>query len=293
MKARAWMGLLSSWCVLAGVACSRNRASAGASSAAATSSMGGAPGTADADLSREATAQLAAAFQRAGSEARVEGSEVVLEGHRAAVQVRVERVVDQGDHATAAIDVAMDVDGRAMSAFHVGAVGIDANASEATAHAVREWAVAYAIPIVDALRFAWHGDEPHLATASGDAGTTTPLVTLRLGPYRVFAGPTGARGEPPAGWDALGVQLHRDFLEHANADLAPLIDGGASATTLHSFKLALHVHDGAVGDGDCRVDGAGSPALCRAAQRYPWPSGPSDFLFKQFYVLVPDAAARH
>jgi hypothetical protein len=252
------------------------------------------PGASESDpaLAIRGAAQLALALRTEGfQDATPEGDMVRVQGHALGLRVGVDQVIEEGDHTTAAVHVAVAIDGRLAEALRVEAIGIDKDRTEAVEHAIREWGVGYGIPIADALRYLWGRSSSTTAresTASpSPPATETGAAGLTLGAFRVFPGPTGVRGEPPAGWRGGTPTMHRALLARVEGALRDVLPDPGSG--LHALKLALHVRDGASDAGDCRVDATPSEALCRAAREGPWPAGPSEFLVKQFYVLVPQA----
>lgn len=263
---------------------SRTAAGAGGPATAAdrlTAAAG--PAAVDPGLSNDVANELYNALRRIGVTATQERNTVRFSGHTIVATTRVEQVIEQGDHATAAINVALELDGQPAEAFHVIAIGIDANRAESLQRAVREWGVGYCIPTVEALQAA--GVVPGTVQASLPPDAMAPVVTYTLGPYRVFPGPTGVRGDEPEGWNSGSAEMHRAFFRVFEPALRELIPP-ARARGFHSLKLTLHVRNGAAGEGDCRVDGAPSDRLCQLARAYPWPAGPNEYIFKQYYVLA-------
>jgi hypothetical protein len=215
----------------------------------------------------------------------VQDATVSIEGHTLTVHVTPGQIVDEGDHTVVGIDVTVDLNGRPEEAFHVAAIGMDLNRTEAFAHAVREWLVGAGIPMVDAIRgAAAHGTAP-APIADGGTGPTAPL---QLGALPVFAGPTGVRGNPPAGWERGTAEMHRALLTRIEPGLDELIPP-ARRRGFHSLKVMMHVRNGSGGEGDCRVDGMPNERLCQLVREFPWPAGESEFIFRQYYVLAAPA----
>lgn len=240
-----------------------------------------APGTAptgDPRLSANAATELASALQRAGSPASVDGATVRAAGRTITSRVQIAQVIEE-EVTTAVLDVALDLDGRPEEAFHVTSIAHDRNREEALQHAIREWAVACAMPTATALRIASGAIDLPDARAAG---------SIRLGPYDVIAGPIGARGEVPTDWDARTVGMHAALLGHIEPSLAQLIPP-ARAAGFHSLRFTLHVRAGRVDESDCRVDNASSERLCEAVREYPWPRSADEtdgYIVKQYYVLT-------
>jgi hypothetical protein len=227
------------------------------------------PSRTEADLPNNVAAALAGVLQRAGTPVVVEGSSLHVGRRTLRAHASVREVVSDPDHTTAAVDVTLDLDGVAVDAFRTLAIAIDANREEAVQRAVREWSVAYGMPIADAIR-----------------GATPEGGLLQLGPFTVYPGPTGARGEMPTNWERGTSAMHRSFLDRIAPSLDALIPPNTRAR-FHSLKFTMHVRNASAGEGECLVDGAPSDALCQIVRTYPWPQGPEEYLFKQFYVLAP------
>jgi hypothetical protein len=239
-----------------------------------------APSSNDAHLSNDAAIELANAFQREGSPANIDGNTVRASGHALTTHVQIAQVIAD-DVTTAALDVAVDLDGRPTEAFHVTAIAHDRDREEALAHAIREWAVGYALPIVHAVR------STHTSLEAHDAGAT---FTLHLGPYNVYPGPIGARGELPVDWDARTAGMHAALLARIEPGLHEILpEQNFQAEPFHALRFTVHVRAGVVGEGDCRVDNVPNERLCELIREYEWPSSPNEtdgYIVKQYYVLV-------
>jgi hypothetical protein len=231
----------------------------------------------DADLTRDLASELARAFQRESVPASVEGTRVRALDHVFTAHARVLQVIEE-EMATAAIDVAFDLDGRPEEAFHVTAIAHDRNRAEALQHAIREWSVANGIPMVQAMR-------PRDA-ASSDGG----VRALRLGRYDVFAGPMGARGEVPPDWDARANGINAALVARLEPELARLLP--ESASRYRGLRYTMHIRGGAGGEGDCRVDNVENEHLCELIRTYAWPhiEGETEgYIVKQYLVLTSPA----
>ena len=68
--------------------------------------------------------------------------------------------------------------------------------------------------------------------------------------------------------------------------MAPAL-AGLSRGQLHGLSVSILVDDKGAPRGECRVDGAASPAALSSALRYPWPKATGAYMFKQYYVLQP------
>ncbi len=236
------------------------------------------PPRGDPRLSADAASELAGAFQRAGSPASVDANTVRVLGRVITAHVQIVQVIAE-EVTTAVLDVALDLDGRPEEAFHVTSIAHDQNREEALQHAIREWAVAYALPTVAAMRLASGLVDPPDAHSAG---------TFRLGPFNVVAGPIGARGETPVDWDARTVGMHAALLGHIEPALAQLVPADR-AQGFHALRFTLHLRGGRVGESDCRVDNAPSERLCEAVREYPWPHATDEtdgYIVKQYYVLA-------
>lgn len=243
------------------------------------------PATADPTLSSLAATLLASQFNQTGTTATAQGDTVRFQNHTLTLRVTPTEVVSQPDHLLAVIDVQVDLDGRSQPAFHTASVGRDHDRQEAFHHAVREWLVAVGVPLVDALRTL--GDAvssvQEAQVTHGDAGLSP---TLRLGPYRVFPGPTGVRGERQPDQPFGTPAMHQALLRAIEPALDELIPRSQRAE-FHSLRFTIHVRNGAVGEADCRTDGVVSPRLCDRIRTVAWPRGEYECLVRQFYVLSP------
>ncbi len=272
-------------CALFALSC-RERGAANSASGGRGQASGSRAPEVDSVLSHAAAQELASVFRRAGTIASVTDATVRTPRHVIVVRVAVGQVNEEADRAIAAIEVRLDVDAQRNDVFRVASVGIDANRQEAILHAIREWSVAYAIPIVDALRTT-EPDVPGSAPVdSPDAGSLHRAPPMPFGPYLAFPGPTGVRGEAPASWRRGTPEMHQALFarfESALDELIPVPRRGG----FHTMKITLHVRNGAAGEGECLVDGAPNVRLCDLARTYAWPTGPYEFLFKQYYVFAP------
>jgi hypothetical protein len=211
-----------------------------------------------------------------GTHATVQGQTVVTAQHAIEAAAQEDQVLPHGDAVLAAITVRLNLDRRSIAAFSTTATALDANRQEALDHAVREWSVAYAIPIVAAV----HGADPRIEDAAGDEG-------YPLGSYRVYAGPTGVRGEIPEHWVHNSTLVHATMLARIEPVLRELIVPSTTSSPFHSLKLVLHIRNGAAGEGECRVDNEMNERLCQVVREYPWPQESGDYILKQYYVLGP------
>jgi hypothetical protein len=237
----------------------------------------------DPDLTRDLAAELARAFQRESVPATADGTRVHVGNHDLTAHARVLQVVSE-EVTTAAIDVSLDLDGRPEEAFHVTAIAHDRSRADALQHAIREWSVANGIPIVRAM-------QPREALTA-DAGSGM----LHIGPYDVFPGPMGARGEVPADWDAQTNRITAALVARIEPELGGLLATNSSdhqpaprASRYRGLRFTMHVRGGVGGEGDCRVDNVENEHLCELIRTYAWPhvEGESDgYIVKQYFLLT-------
>jgi hypothetical protein len=77
--------------------------------------------------------------------------------------------------------------------------------------------------------------------------------------------------------------VHRAFLRQLERALPQLLPSGNGP--LHALTLTLVLKPNAPMEGQCRVDGQVSAALCDAARVFAWPAPTTPIMLKQFYVL--------
>jgi hypothetical protein len=118
-----------------------------------------------------------------------------------------------------------------------------------------------------------------------DALRENPERSFLSGGFMVFPGAFGVRGEPPSSIKAGAsiMELHRRFLQKLDTSLPGLV--GASGTGLHALTLTIVLRKGAPIEGECRIDGQVSDALCRMVMAFDWPAPTTTYMIKQYFVL--------
>jgi hypothetical protein len=149
------------------------------------------------------------------------------------------------------------VDGSSNDHLTAGTIGIGDSAQDARETAVREWYLSFGSALFRALN-----------------GNPT---ALKAGPFAVYAGAMGIRGEAPGDWVNSTDTMHEKILASLS-DLLP-----ADAATIHTLDLKIMAAPGAI-DGECRVDGQVSAPILNALKRLPWPKT-APYMFKQSYIL--------
>jgi hypothetical protein len=152
-----------------------------------------------------------------------------------------------------------------------GSVGIGSDRDDAIETAVSEWAMSVGEALLGALGVRI-GEEPQ-----------------NIGSFLVYHGSAGIRGSHTVTWS---TEKQRQLLQHLDTFIQGLDHNPGE---LHSISLLVSVRSDGTTGGECRVDGAISPALLKTVQSFPW--GQNEvYLFKQFYVLrrrqtdTPDSA---
>lgn len=195
------------------------------------------------------------------------GTELTASGDRVRIgkrEIRLAAQIENDEHTDTkfliGLRVDVFVDGQ-LQPLTYGSVGVGGDRQDAISTAVSEWAMA----VGQAL----------LGTFGVKVGEEPPQV----GPFLIYQGPAGIRGSPGIRWPS---ESDKRLLHH----LDPFIQGlERSPGELHSISLMVFVgRDGAV-KGECRIDGATSPAVLKAMQSFPWRQGDSEYLFKQFYAI--------
>jgi hypothetical protein len=141
-----------------------------------------------------------------------------------------------------------------------GSVGIGSDRNDAIETAVSEWAMLVGEALLGALGVKI-GQEPQ-----------------KIGSFLVYQGFSGIRGSPTITWS---TEKERQLVNQLGAFIQGMEHYPGE---FHSISLLVSVRHDGTAEGECRVDGALSPALLKTVQSFPW--GQNEvYLFKQFYVL--------
>jgi len=103
------------------------------------------------------------------------------------------------------------------------------------------------------------------------------------GRFIVYPGATGFRGTMPPRWLPADHERLLAALERA----LPL----STSDTTHGLTLTVMVEPGQVPQGEVRFDGIPAHSLWLPVQGFDWPRAAAGYIFKQFYLLVPEKAA--
>lgn len=216
---------------------------------------------AGADLSNRC-AEALAALARAGTvEAAASGNTVTLAGKPLRLKALVEEERRAGAQWMVGIVVQVAVPGNA-SALAEGAVGIGPTRADAVDTAIVEWANLAGVAFIRAI-----------------AVRDLSREVFSVGGSGVYPGFAGVRGSPGLSWSLAN-----------NKQLVTLLAPALSGLTrgqLHGLSVSILVDEKGTVRGECRVDGAASPAALASARRYPWPRSKGTYMFKQYYLLQP------
>jgi Family of unknown function (DUF6348) len=177
-------------------------------------------------------------------------------------EIRLTAQIENNERADAKFLVGLRVDvlvSGGPQPFTVGSIGVGNNEDDAVETAIYEWSQ-YVGPAL-----------------LGSLGVKAGVLPQNVGPFLVYPGPVGIRGSGV--WTA---EKDRQLLHHLDAIIKGLEN---SPKEFHSILLMVAVRNAGTAEGECRLDGAISPALLAAVQSFPWSQSGTTFLFKQFYIL--------
>lgn len=184
--------------------------------------------------------------------------------HIGSKEVRLKAQIENEERADTKFLIGMHVDvfvDGVLQPLTFGSVGVGSNRDDAVETAASEWAMAVGEALLGALGVGI-GEKPQ-----------------SVGPFLVYQGLTGIRGSHRVIWSA---EKNRQLLHHLDTFVQGLEH---SPGELHSISLMVLVRPDGTTQGECRVDGAVSPAVLKALQSFPWDQSGTEYVFKQFYVL--------
>jgi len=230
-------------------------------SAAVGSAQSASPPTTDDAAAVESTStsvlddRFLAALARATKRAP-EGMAIRVGEHKIRLATTVENDGKMDTGYAVGIAVRLVLDDSPVVKLTTGAVGIGTDRNDALAKAADDWAMQYGRPIVAA----YEGKAPSFEAVD----------------MKIYAGPVGFRGTPPA--------ANQDLARPAFDALAPALrvivaqDDGLHGLTITMTRDANGV------DGEVRFDGEHHIALSTDARRATWPDG--HYMVKLFYVMM-------
>jgi hypothetical protein len=179
-------------------------------------------------------------------------------------EVRLAARIENDEHADTKYLIGLRVDvfvDGVLQPLTYGSVGVGSDREDAIGTAVSEWASAVGEALLGALGVKI-GEEPQ-----------------QVGPFLVYQGPAGIRGSDRVIWSS---ENDKRLLHHLTAIVQGL---ERSPGELHSISLMVFVGRDGMTKGECRIDGAISPAVLKAAQSFSWGQDGLEYLFKKFYVV--------
>jgi hypothetical protein len=205
-------------------------------------------------------ADALAALARAGSvEATASGNTVTLAGKPLRLNARVEEERQAGSEWMVGVAVQVATPDN-VSALAEGAVGIGDTRAEAVDTAIVEWANLAGVAFIRAI-----------------AVRESSKEVFSVGGVGVYPGFAGVRGLPGLSWSLANNKQLVTLMAPALAKL--------SRGRFHGLSVSILVDEKGAVRGECRVDGASSPAARASALRYPWPKPKGTYMFKQYYLL--------
>jgi Family of unknown function (DUF6348) len=178
-------------------------------------------------------------------------------------EVRLTAQIENDERADAKYLVGLRVDvlvGGVSQPFTAGSIGLGNNEDDAVETAIHEWSQFVGRALL------------------GSLGVKAGVLPQSVGPFLVYSGLAGIRGSGVV-WSA---EKDRQLLHHLDTIIQGLEN---SPKEFHSILLMVAVRHAGTTEGECRLDGAISPAVLAAVQSFPWSQSGMTFLFKQFYIL--------
>jgi len=239
---------------------------------------------ADADaawLASKGAASLAKTFRALGLDATEQGPAVSIAGKKISVAARVNNRAKKDARNILAAEFDLLVDGIPIPALTAGTIGVDDTPERARDTAAAEWAGQYGSPIGFAI-----------ATrlgASGHPSATDPIAPfyarLKIDRQVLFHGPPGLRGNAKS-----PAEVSSDaFVRTLASTVVPVLQRTPAVNEYRSATVLVVVDGTAVTGGECRIDGVVSPELVQAFSKLSWPEGAPSYMFKLFFVSIPES----
>lgn len=212
------------------------------------------------DLSERCAQALVRVGKAAAATLTASGNQIRIGNKVVRLQAQIEN--DQRAESKSLIGLRVDIFvDEVLQPLTYGSVGLGDDREAAISTAVSEWAMAVGEAILGGLGVKI-GENPE-----------------QIGTLLVYRGPAGIRGSDSVIWS---LENDRKLLRYLRASFQELEHTPGS---LHSISLTLLITSDGVAEGECRIDGAVSPSLLKAARSFPWDRRGGQFVFKQFYVV--------
>ena len=210
-------------------------------------------------LSQRCVQALAALAKPAGATVTPSGDRISIGGKEVHITAEIENEerADKGFLVGLRVDISIN---GVPQPFTFGSVGLGNNRDEAVETAISEWTMYVGRALLGAL------------------GAKTGDLQQVVGAFTVYPGLTGIRGSGVV-WAA---EKDRQLLDHFNSVIRELEH---SLREFHSISLVVAIQPDGTSQGECRVDGAISPAALTAVQSFPWSKAGTAYIFKHFYVV--------
>jgi hypothetical protein len=212
------------------------------------------------DLSRRCAEMVATLARASGVDVSASGAAVRIGRGTITFRARIEARQPGQGRMLVGVAIESAIDGH--PGFEVGCVGIGQDEDGAVQTAIQEWSQLVGHALLGAVV------------------TREQSTRFAVGGYLAYAGASGFRGQAPPGWSAAD---HTRLLAAFQKALPAPIAG-----VMHAIVMTVVVEPGQMPQGEVRIDREISPSLWLVAQNFDWPASLSGYMFKQFYILVPD-----